>query len=113
MKEALFYKKLSDSRVQCQACNHYCQIAPGNRGICAVRENHDGKLYSLVYGKVIAKNIDPIEKKPLFHFLPGTKSLSIATLGCNFRCLYCQNADIAQMPKENNFSAKAMFRGLI
>ncbi len=101
MKEAQFYKKLAEKRVQCQACNHYCQIMPGNRGICAVRENRDGKLYSLVYGKIVAKNVDPIEKKPLFHFLPGTKSLSIATVGCNFRCLYCQNADIAQMPKES------------
>jgi pyruvate formate lyase activating enzyme len=101
MKEALFYKKLAKNRVQCQACNHYCQIAPGDRGICGVRENRDGKLYSLVYGKIVAKNVDPIEKKPLFHFLPGTKSLSIATVGCNFRCLYCQNADIAQLPKKN------------
>jgi pyruvate formate lyase activating enzyme len=103
MKEALFYKKIKENKVQCQACNHYCQIAPGSRGICGVRENREGKLYSLVYGKIIARNIDPIEKKPLFHFLPGTKSLSIATVGCNFRCLYCQNADIAQMPKENAF----------
>lgn len=101
MKEALFYKKLDKKQVQCQACNHYCAIAPDNRGICGVRENRDGKLYSLVYGKIVAKNVDPIEKKPLFHFLPGTKSLSIATVGCNFRCLYCQNADIAQMSKEN------------
>jgi len=101
MKEALFYKKIKENKVQCQACNHYCQIAPGTRGICGVRENRDGKLYSLVYGKIVAKSVDPIEKKPLFHFLPGTKSLSIATVGCNFRCLYCQNADIAQMPKEN------------
>lgn len=106
MKEAQFYKKLSDNFVQCQACNHYCQIAPGGRGICGVRENYDGKLYSLVYGKIIAKNIDPIEKKPLFHFLPGTKSLSVATVGCNFRCLYCQNADIAQMPKEKKLGEK-------
>ncbi len=102
MKEAQFYKKLEEQKVQCQACNHYCQISPGRRGICSVRRNIDGTLYSLVYGKVIAKNIDPIEKKPLFHFLPGTKSLSIATVGCNFRCLYCQNADIAQMPKESD-----------
>jgi pyruvate formate lyase activating enzyme len=111
MKEALFYEKISakggsasggkEKTVRCQACNHYCQIAPGKRGICGVRENQAGKLYSLVYGKVVAKNIDPIEKKPLFHFLPGTRSLSIATVGCNFRCSYCQNADIAQMPKEN------------
>lgn len=103
MKEALFYKKLGGKAVQCQACNHYCTIADGSRGICAVRENRGGKLYSLVYGKVVAKNIDPIEKKPLFHFLPGTKSLSIATVGCNFRCAYCQNADIAQMPQESVF----------
>jgi pyruvate formate lyase activating enzyme len=112
MKEAQFYKKLEGKKVQCQACNHYCQIAPGNRGICAVRENRDGKLYSLVYGKIIAKNIDPIEKKPLFHFLPGTKSLSIATVGCNFRCLYCQNADIAQMPKENNLFCEGNVPGI-
>lgn len=101
MKEALFYKKLGKKQVQCQACNHYCVIAEGSRGICGVRENRDGKLYSLVYGKIVAKNVDPIEKKPLFHFLPGTKSLSVATVGCNFRCLYCQNADIAQLPREN------------
>lgn len=101
MKEALFYKKLKDKFVQCLACNHYCAIPAGGRGICGVRENQGGRLYSLVYGKIIAKHVDPIEKKPLFHFLPGTKSLSIATVGCNFRCLYCQNADIAQMPKES------------
>jgi len=99
MHTALLYKKLSNRRVQCQVCAHRCLIANGQRGICSVRENYDGKLYSLVYGKVIALNIDPIEKKPLFHFLPGSHSLSLATAGCNFKCLNCQNADISQLPK--------------
>jgi len=74
-------------------------IKPGRRGRCAVRENRDGTLYSLVYGKVIARHVDPIEKKPLFHFFPGSRSYSIATVGCNFRCLHCQNYDISQYPK--------------
>ena len=99
MKEALLYKKLKDKRVQCQTCSHYCVILPKKRGICAVRENIEGKLYSLVYGKACALNIDPIEKKPFFHFLPGTFSLSIATVGCNFACKNCQNFDISQAPK--------------
>ena len=97
MKEALLYKKLADKKVKCGLCNHRCVINEGKRGICGVRENKDGKLYSLVYAKVIAEHIDPIEKKPLYHFLPGTFSLSIATAGCNFRCLHCQNAEISQI----------------
>ncbi|MBI4687314.1 MAG: AmmeMemoRadiSam system radical SAM enzyme [Nitrospirae bacterium] len=101
MKEAMFYEKLQDRKVRCFLCAHHCIISPGKRGICAVRENTDGILYSLVYGKIIAKNIDPIEKKPLFHFLPGSRSFSIATVGCNFRCLNCQNFDISQYPKEH------------
>jgi len=107
MKEAILYKKLSNSptgktgnKVKCFVCNHHCVIDDKERGLCGVRENQKGKLYSLVYGKVIAEDIDPIEKKPFFHFLPGTKSLSIATIGCNFRCLYCQNADISQIGDE-------------
>jgi len=98
MKEALLYKKSGDGKVQCNACNHKCIILEGKRGICGVRENQNGKLYSLVYGKIIAEHIDPIEKKPLYHFLQGTFSLSIATIGCNFKCLHCQNADISQVP---------------
>jgi pyruvate formate lyase activating enzyme len=101
MKEAHLYKKLKEGKVQCQNCAHYCIILPGKRGICGVRENRDGKLYSLVYGKAIAVNIDPIEKKPFFHFLPGSYSLSIATVGCNLKCLNCQNSDISQAPKPN------------
>ena len=102
MKEALLYKKLSNKNIQCLNCPHRCIIIPGKRGICGVRENRDGKLYSLVYGKVAAINIDPIEKKPFFHFLPGTYSLSIATVGCNLRCLNCQNYTLSQQPKPNN-----------
>jgi pyruvate formate lyase activating enzyme len=97
MKEALLYEKMAGGKVKCGLCNHRCVINNGKRGICGVRENRKGKLYSLVYGKIIAENIDPIEKKPLYHFLPGTYSLSIATVGCNFRCLHCQNADISQI----------------
>jgi pyruvate formate lyase activating enzyme len=100
MKQAMFQKAEGD-KVRCSLCSHRCLIPPGKRGICAVRENRDGILYSLVYDKVIARNIDPIEKKPLFHFLPGSKSYSIATAGCNFRCKHCQNADISQLPRDH------------
>ena len=96
MKEALFYKKLDEKKVKCNLCNHKCIIKKGERGFCNVRENNNGILFSLVYGKVIANNIDPIEKKPLFHFQPGSKSYSIATEGCNFKCSHCQNYGISQ-----------------
>ena len=99
MKEVSLYRKLARNKVQCQNCAHYCLIENGKRGKCGVRENRDGKLSSLVYGKVCALNIDPIEKKPLFHFLPGSKSLSLATVGCNFACKNCQNWTISQGPK--------------
>jgi len=99
MKEGLFYKKLDRKKVKCSLCNHRCIIKNGDRGICNVRENNNGVLFSLVYGKVIAQSIDPIEKKPLFHFHPGSKTYSIATEGCNFKCLHCQNYNISQ--KEN------------
>lgn len=100
MKEALLYEKVADGKVQCFLCSHRCRISPDKRGICAVRENRDGTLYTLVYGKIIAKHIDPIEKKPLFNFYPGSKSFSIATVGCNFRCEHCQNYDISQYPRK-------------
>jgi pyruvate formate lyase activating enzyme len=99
LKEALFFEKLNNNKVQCHLCAHHCVIPNDKRGICGVRENRSGILYSLVYGKSIAENVDPIEKKPLFHFLPGSNSFSIATAGCNFRCLHCQNYDISQMPR--------------
>ncbi len=101
MREAMFYEKLDDKMVKCNLCSHRCsRIADSKKGICGVRENKNGKLYSLVYGKVAARSVDPIEKKPLFHFLPGSRSYSIATVGCNFRCGNCQNFDISQLPKE-------------
>jgi pyruvate formate lyase activating enzyme len=100
MKEAYLYEKKEDGKVRCFLCSHRCLIKEGARGICNVRENRGGTLVSLVYGKIIARHVDPIEKKPLFHFLPGSRSYSIATVGCNFRCLFCQNADISQMPTD-------------
>lgn len=108
MKEVRHFRVLSSSEneksttVQCFTCAHRCTIPEGKRGICGVMENRNGVLYSLVYGKVIALHIDPIEKKPLFHFYPGTSALSLATVGCNFRCLNCQNADISQMPRDQH-----------
>jgi len=98
--EAYLYESLKDNEVKCNLCDHRCNIKSGRRGICGVRENRAGILETLVYGKVIARHIDPIEKKPLFHFLPGSLSYSIATVGCNFKCRFCQNADIAQMPSD-------------
>ncbi len=100
MKIAMFQEPDKEGKVRCGLCSHRCLILPGRRGICGVRENRDGTLYSLVYDKVIARNIDPIEKKPLFHFQPGSRSFSIATPGCNFRCKHCQNADISQLPHD-------------
>nr|QNO54980.1 GTP 3',8-cyclase [Methanosarcinales archaeon ANME-1 ERB7] len=100
MKEAMFYEKLEGNAVRCLLCPHQCKINESRRGICGVRENRGGVLYSLVYGKVIARGIDPIEKKPFFHFYPGSEAYSIATVGCNFRCKNCQNFEISQMPKE-------------
>jgi len=86
--------------VQCYLCNHRCTILPSKRGICGVRENREGKLYTLVFGQAISLNVDPIEKKPIFHLYPGSTSFSIATVGCNFRCLQCQNHEISQMPRD-------------
>ena len=97
----MFYQQVDDNIVNCSLCSHRCSgIADFKRGICGVRENTKGKLYSLVYGRLVAKSVDPIEKKPLFQFLPGSLSYSIATLGCHFRCDNCQNFDISQLPKE-------------
>ena len=99
--KAYLWEPLEDNKVKCNLCSHRCVIKDGRRGICAVRENRAGILETLVYGKLVARHIDPIEKKPLFHFLPNTLSYSIATVGCNFRCRFCQNADIAQMPSDH------------
>lgn len=99
MLKAKLFKKLKNSRIQCLACNHYCKISEGKTGICGVRKNIAGQLNLLVYGRPVAINIDPIEKKPLFHFLPGSEIFSLGTYGCNFRCSFCQNWDISQLSK--------------
>ncbi|MBU0481444.1 MAG: AmmeMemoRadiSam system radical SAM enzyme [Proteobacteria bacterium] len=101
MHEALFYQTPDENSrtVRCRLCAHNCLIKEGRRGICNVRGNENGVLYSLVYGRLVSENIDPIEKKPLFHLLPGSLSYSIATVGCNFRCQHCQNYEISQFTK--------------
>lgn len=99
--EARLYEPQDEGKVRCVLCHHRCVIREGKRGICGVRQVRDGKLESLVYGKLIARHVDPIEKKPLFHFLPGSRSYSVATVGCNFKCMFCQNAEIAQMPSDH------------
>lgn len=99
-REALLYTKMEESHARCGLCAHRCRIGPGGRGLCGVRENRAGTIYCLVYGMVIAENVDPVEKKPLFHFLPGSLSYSIAAVGCNFRCDFCQNHEISQMPRD-------------
>lgn len=100
MHKAILYEKLENEEVKCTACNNYCTIKKGNTGICSVRKNVDGELYLLVYGQAAAMHVDPVEKKPLFHFLPGQKVFSIGTVGCNFGCEFCQNWDISQSIKE-------------
>lgn len=99
-QEAMFYEPLEKSMVKCHLCHQLCTIPDGKRGICGVRVNEAGKLYTLVYGKAAATGIDPVEKKPLFHFQPGSSTYSISTVGCNFRCRNCQNYEISQMPKD-------------
>jgi len=98
-KESLCYKKLDENKVQCQTCSHYCIIENGKYGFCGVRKNIDSVLFFIFYGQVIAQNSDPIEKKPLYHYLPGTDTLTIATVGCNFTCQWCQNWKISQITK--------------
>lgn len=100
MKKATLFRKLAGNRVECLACSWYCKIAPDQSGICAVRQNRGGELYLTVYGQAAAAHVDPIEKKPLFHFLPGQAIFSFGTLGCNFACLFCQNWDISQAARE-------------
>ncbi|UCG13451.1 MAG: AmmeMemoRadiSam system radical SAM enzyme [Deltaproteobacteria bacterium] len=100
MREAMLYENMENKKVQCHLCAHRCVIKDQKRGICGVRENQGGRLQTLVYARAIARHVDPVEKKPLFHFQPGSRTYSIATVGCNFHCLFCQNADIAQMPRE-------------
>jgi pyruvate formate lyase activating enzyme len=101
LHEARFYEPLPGGKVLCTLCPHDCRIPEGARGACAVRYNHQGKLYTLVYDKVIAREVNPIEKKPFFHFYPGSRAYSISTVGCNLRCSFCQNWQISQWPKDH------------
>ncbi|MCD6410505.1 AmmeMemoRadiSam system radical SAM enzyme [bacterium] len=98
-KETILYKTLKDQKAQCLNCAHYCVLQENQKGICGTRKNIEGKIFSLNYGKICALSVDPIEKKPLFHFLPGTSTLSVASVGCNFACASCQNWQISQAPK--------------
>jgi len=100
--EARLWKPLKDDQIQCRLCSHFCIIKPGARGLCGVRENREGALLTLVYGLPAAVNVDPVEKKPLYHFLPGTRIFSLGTMGCNMSCSFCQNASLSQPPRLGN-----------
>ena len=110
-REGFLYKKLKNNRVVCGICPNHCLLAPGDRSVCRSKVNLDGKLYSLTYGNPCAVNTDPIEKKPLFHFKPRTKAFSLATTGCNFRCLNCQNWEISQAKPHEVPDAYELFPG--
>lgn len=97
MREAILWEPMEKGAVRCNLCSFRCRITPGRLGICGVRQNLEGRLYTLNYDRVVSRAVDPIEKKPLYHFLPGSTSYSVSTVGCNFRCLHCQNAEISQM----------------
>ncbi len=100
VKEARYYKKLKELKVECQLCPKECSVADLERGYCGCRENRGGTYYTLVYSRPCALHVDPIEKKPLFHYLPGTKAFSLATVGCNMECKFCQNWNISQFRPE-------------
>jgi len=102
-----YFTSLSGGEIQCELCPKRCRVSKGKRGVCRVRENRDGKYYSLVYGNPCAIHLDPIEKKPFFHVLPATSSFSLATAGCNFQCKYCQNWEISQASPEEVYSFEA------
>jgi len=101
LTEARYYERLADRRVRCVLCPNYCLLSDGERGLCKARLNNGGRLRSLVYGRIVSAAVDPIEKKPLFHVLPGADAFSIATAGCNIRCIFCQNWQISQMAPED------------
>ena len=109
-KEAMLYEKLEGERVHCFLCSHHCKIKEGKNGVCGVRKNEKGTLFSLVYQEVVAEGADPIEKKPFYHFLPGSLSYSIATVGCNFQCGFCQNWQISQASKRNGSLRSRSFK---
>jgi pyruvate formate lyase activating enzyme len=107
LREAALYKKLGENKVSCFLCSHRCLISDRSFGICNVRENRGGILYTHAYGELIAQNIDPIEKKPLYHFFPGSKSFSIAAIGCNFQCGFCQNWQISQVKEAESLGLRS------
>jgi pyruvate formate lyase activating enzyme len=109
LKEAMLYRSLDELRVGCDLCSHRCEIVPEKYGICGVRQNREGKLFTHVYGEVIAAHVDPIEKKPLYHYLPGSIAFSIATIGCNFQCPFCQNWQISQKSRRKGNSGSSKF----
>ncbi len=114
LQDAMLWERAENDAVQCNLCAHRCRIAEGKEGFCSVRRNVGGVLKTLTYGRICALHVDPIEKKPLFHFLPGSKSLSLATPGCNFRCSFCQNWQISQQPswvegESNNISLQTEY----
>lgn len=102
MKKTILFEKTGKNLIKCLACSWYCNIGNGRTGVCHTRYNKGGSLYSLVYGKSAGLHLDPVEKKPLYHFLPGCRLLSFGTLGCNFGCLFCQNWEISQITKTRN-----------
>ncbi|MCL7413302.1 MAG: AmmeMemoRadiSam system radical SAM enzyme [ANME-2 cluster archaeon] len=104
--EAVLFDRLDNNKVQCHVCAHECSIADGKSGICGVRVNRDGTLFTLIYNTVSSEAVDPIEKKPLYHFLPGTLSYSQGSIGCNFRCRHCQNWNISQISLEQAYTSE-------
>lgn len=108
IKEGVLFDELPDKKVICNVCSHRCHIGDGKLGICRTRQNKNGKLYTLIYNTVSSEAVDPIEKKPLFHFLPGTLSYSLGTIGCNFRCQHCQNWNISQTTLEDSHTIEIM-----
>ena len=109
LKEALFYEKLGERKVQCRLCNHFCVLTEGDKGRCGVRVNLRGTLYALNYGEVVSSNVDPVEKKPLFNFFPRSLAYSIATLGCNFSCKFCQNWEISQVEESKKIGIEPVY----
>ena len=107
MRRASLWKPLSQQRVHCRLCSHYCIVPEGRSGRCGVRHNKGGTLYTLVHDRVAALHVDPVEKKPLFHYLPGTATLSLGTVGCNFTCGFCQNWSLSTAAHDDGVSSPA------
>lgn len=104
IKEGVLFDELPDKKVKCHVCSHRCTITEGKVGICRTRQNRNGKIYTLIYNVVSSEAVDPVEKKPLYHFLPGTLSYSLGSIGCNFRCEHCQNWNISQVNPEESYT---------